>query len=107
MIISHKSPTAAPRINEERAKAIAGGFTWAPKTATFQTRPEDITLVSGRVGKINAKLALGEEVPDFLWRDIDDVNHSFTYQEFLRFAIEMDEWVEAQYIDSWIKKEAL
>lgn len=95
------------RINGERASAIAAGFFWAAKGATFDTDPNSLALITGRVAKIQAKAALGEAMPDFIWRSSDNTDHLFTPTEFLQFAIAMDEWVESKYIESWQKKATL
>ncbi len=106
-LINHKSPTAGRRINEERAKAINAEFFWLSKSATFQTDVNSLALITGRVAKIQAKSVLGEAMPDFTWRAADDIDHLFKPTEFLQFAVAVDDWVEAQYTDSWAKKAAL
>lgn len=107
MIISHSSPTAGRRINAARVKAIAAGFYWEPKGATFDTDPQSLSLVTGRVAKIQAKSVLGEAMPDFLWRASDNTDHLFSATEFLHFAVALDDWVESKYAESWVAKAAL
>lgn len=108
MIINHKSPSAPARINEERDAEIKAGMQWpAGSGIVYQTDPVSISLVTGRVGKILAYQARGETHPDFLWRAMDDTDHLFTPNDFLSFAIALDDFVEIKYIESWQKKAAL
>lgn len=99
MLIKHSSPQRSARVNQVRDQKIAAGFEW--EGATFQTGAADLRNVAGRVGKITAKLALSESVPDFTWRSADNQDVQFTAEGFLRFAIALDEWVEQQYQASW------
>lgn len=83
-----------------RDSQIASGFEWVPG-AVFQTRPKDLTLISGRVTKILALSYFGEVHPDFNWLKEDNMPYLFTPDEFMRFAIAVDEFVEQKYINSW------
>lgn len=83
-----------------RDSQIASGFEWVPG-AVFQTRPKDLTLISGRVTKILALSYFGEVHPDFNWLKEDNTPYLFTPDEFMRFAIAVDEFVEQKYINSW------
>ena len=104
-LINHASPTASARITKERSTVIGGGFEW--NGATYQTDPVSVSLISGRVAKILAKRSLSEELADFIWRSKDEVNHTVTPDDFLRFAISLDYFVEAKYVASWSKKASL
>lgn len=105
MIIKHKSPTAPYRINTERAAEMRSGFLYGVKgNAVFQTDDFSIELIIGRVAKILAMKALGQTHPDFLWRDKNDTDHTFTQDEFLQFFIDLDEYMEGKMVASWAKK---
>ena len=106
-LITHVSPTAGFRINEKRNSDIASGFYWAAKDATFDTDAKSLSLVTGRVAKIQAQNLLSVSAPDFYWRASDNTDHLFTAPEFLEFAVAMDNWVESKYIESWVAKAAL
>lgn len=82
-----------------RSARISTGFSWGG--SVFQTRDKDLTLISGRATKILAKRSLGESLPDFYWRTEDNSVYLFSADEFLRFAIAVDEFVEQKYIESW------
>lgn len=82
-----------------RQDEIEAGFTWGGDE--FQTRAQDLTLIVGRVAKILASKALNETLSNFEWRCADDTFHNFTPEEFLKFAIAADEFVEQKYLDSW------
>lgn len=108
MIINHSSPTAPNRINKERATEMRGGFQYAAKAnAVFQTDDLSTELIIGRVAKILAMKSLGQTHPDFIWRDKNDTDHTFTQDEFLQFFIDLDEYMEGKMIASWIKKAQL
>lgn len=99
MLIRHKSPNRSSRVQTDRADKIAAGFLW--NGILFQTRENDLSLIAGRATKIAAKKALNEPVADFYWRAADNTDHLFTGDEFLRFAVAVDEFVESKYIESW------
>lgn len=105
MQIVHKAPEpiAWQRVKERRTANIASGFEWDGHV--YQTGPDDLRNVSGRVGRITAQQALGDPVPDFTWRTLDNADVLFTAQQFLRFAVALDEWIEQQYQESWKKEE--
>lgn len=108
MIISHKSPTAPKRINEERIQQIRGGFYYAPKDATFQTDDLSTDLVLGQVITLLAIRSLGLPDPtDLEWRDRDDVIHPFTADEFMQFFLALNVFVKGKMIESWQKKAVL
>ena len=86
-------------LKQARSDIIAAGFNW--NGVLFQTGPDDVRNITGRVGKITAKKALGDPVPDFQWRAADNSMHLFAANDFLRFAIAVDEFVESTYIASW------
>tara|TARA_R110001583_G_scaffold34551_1_gene115852 strand:- start:4739 stop:5065 length:327 start_codon:yes stop_codon:yes gene_type:complete len=106
-LISHASPSAGRRINQERQAAIQGGFFWPAKSVAFDTDPASRALITDRVAKILAKTTLGEAMPDFSWRASDNSDHSFSPTEFLQFAVALDDWVESKLIESWQKKASL
>lgn len=105
MQISHSRPAGISlRLKKEiRNTAIADGFDFELRGVvhTFQTDLISRTNVSGRVGKITARKALGLQVEDFTWRNSTNDHISFTANEFLLFGIAMDEFIEQQYQDSW------
>jgi hypothetical protein len=57
--------------------------------------------VTGRAGKVTAKMALGLTVPGFQWRSSNNEMIDVTAIQFFEFAIAMDGFVELQYRDSW------
>ena len=67
----------------------------------FQTDSLARSNVTGRAGKVTAKMALGQAVPDFQWRSEVNTMVDFTAIQFLEFAIAMDEFVESRYQASW------
>lgn len=101
MQINHVTPAeiTSGRKKQSRAAAIAAGFEWQGNV--FQTRSADLSLIAGRATKVAAQKALGELVPDFQWRAQDDTMVTFTGDDFLRFAIAVDEFVEQEYQKSW------
>lgn len=105
-------PLTRARKIDARDKSVEGGIEW--NGVRFQTREKDCLLISGRVGKINALLALGRitltdtsytdrsgQVRPFAWRAEDDSMHLFTAAEFIEFGIAVDELVEDAYQESW------
>ena len=113
MLISHNSPDKSARLKQERDLAISEGFIW--KGVVFQTRSEDLALISGRVAKLNALVTLneaslddtkvtsldGNEIP-LTWRSENNTDVVFSVREYLEFAIAVDEFVESKYRDSWV-----
>ncbi|WP_299202585.1 hypothetical protein [uncultured Amphritea sp.] len=91
------SPTV--RKKAVRDAGISSGFAWGG--STFQTRPQDLTLISGRATKILALKYFNELHPDFYWMTEANTPHLFTPDEFMRFAIAVDEFVEQKFIESW------
>lgn len=106
-VIRHASPTAPSRVNKERVQKMRSGFMWPVKGATFQTDEFSTELIVGRATKILAMKSLGLTHPTFMWRDIDDIDHMFTQDEFLQFFIDMDQFMEGSIIESWSKKAGL
>ncbi len=103
MNISHKSPDQAQRRKCHREAKVDAGFVYSVNGVdhTFQTGLLDRSNVTGRATKVTAKMALGQSVDDFQWRNSVNTMVDFTGAEFLEFAIAMDEFVESQYQDSW------
>ena len=112
MSIKHNSPTKSLRVGELRQTVIAQGLQW--KENRFQTRPQDLPLINGRVSKLNALIALGLATLDdteitasdgtvspLTWRSEANENVKFTVREFLQFAITVDEFIESRYRESW------
>jgi len=103
LIISHNSPERSERKRLHRATKVDAGFSFTINGIEhpFQTDTLARTNVTGRAGKITAKMALGLTVADFQWRNSENLMVDVTAVEFLEFAIAMDEFVESQYQDSW------
>lgn len=103
MHIAHKSPEKSERKKRHREAKVSSGFLYLVNDVEhlFQTDVLSRSNVTGRAGKITAKMALNETVPDFKWRSASNVMVDFTAVEFLQFAIAMDEFVELQYQDVW------
>ncbi len=103
MKIQHRSPAAKARITTSRDSRVSNGFKYSVKGVEyeFQTGLIDRTNVTGRAGKITAKIALAQSVPDFEWRAGSNDMVPFTASEFLEMAIAMDEFVEIQYKTGW------
>ena len=106
MNISHNSPERSKRKREHRSNKVDAGFSFDVNGAPnqFQTDSLARSNVTGRAGKVTAKMALGQPVPDFQWRNEANMMVNFTAIQFLEFAIAMDEFVESQYQDGWYQK---
>ena len=96
-----------------RDQKIQSGFTWGGNT--FQSTAADQALIAGRATKLTTLLTLGRvQLTDnsytdesgatrpLVWRSAANINVLFTVQEFLDFAISMDEWIEDQYKAAWV-----
>lgn len=100
------------RVKQQRAAAIASGFEW--NGSVFQTRSDDLNLISGRAAALNSVVTLGlagldddfyideEGVKQTLeWRSLDDDYVPFTIREFLKFGIAVDGFVKSKFKESW------
>jgi len=85
---------------KERKDNLAQGFTW--NNHVFQTRPEDLQLITGRVLKLLVQNALGVAEEDISWRTLDNQFYVFTPEEFLDFSLKLTEFVESVYVRSWV-----
>ena len=96
-----------------RDQKIQAGFTWNGNT--FQSTEADQALIAGRATKLTTLLTLGRvQLTDnsyadengatraLVWRTAGNVNVQFTVQEFLDFAIAMDEFIEDMYQAAWV-----
>ena len=103
MNISHKSPERSQRKAVFRELKVSAGFIFnvAGLDHSFQTDQLARANVTGRASKVTAKRSLGQVVPDFQWRSTANIMVDFTGEQFLEFAIAMDEFVELQYQDIW------
>ena len=105
MQISHSRPAevSLKLKKQQRIIAIDAGFDYEVDGVihSFQTEPAARSNVTGRAAKRTAKRSLGQPVPDFQWRNTANVMVNFTGEQFLEFAIAMDEFVEQQYQNSW------
>lgn len=95
-----------------RDQKIQAGFTWNGNT--FQSTAADQALIAGRATKLTTLLTLGRvqltdssyidesgDTRPLVWRSLDNINVSFTVQDFLDFAIAMDEFIEDMYQAAW------
>ena len=114
MLLKHETPPAlvSQRKKKSRGLAIDSGMVWAGNT--WQTEDTDRVNVAGRASKLNSLVTLGRAglgdtsyvdsdgvVRPLVWRTLGNDNVSFTVQEFLEFAIAVDEFVENKYFESW------
>ena len=103
MNINHNSPKRSERKRKHRASKVDAGFLFTVNGTEyqFQTDPLARSNVTGRTAKITAQATFKIPVPDFQWRNEANDMVNFTAEQFLEFAIAMDEFVESQYQDSW------
>jgi hypothetical protein len=96
----------------KRKASFEKGFVWSGKS--YQTAEVDRINIEGRAAKLTALLAIGDialtdtaytdssgTTRTLMWRDLDNTESLFTVEQFLRFAIAVDEYIEDKYIESW------
>lgn len=96
-----------------RDQKIQAGFTWNGNV--FQSDTVSQGLIGNRVTKINTLILEGRisltdtsyideegQVRYFFWWDINNNDHLFTAQEFLKFAVKLEEWVGDLYVKAKI-----
>lgn len=92
--------TPSSRIKKNRLEDL-GNFFYLQKEAVFQCRPEDMTLIAGKVLTLTRKQIAGAPLPEVYWRcSLNNMVH-FTGEEFLSFAEAAEQFVEATYMNSW------
>jgi hypothetical protein len=86
-------------VSSYRDQILYSGFNY--NGDLYDSDPQSITNISGTQGFVNA----GGTLPDnFVWRDANNINQSYSNETFTEFYMSSVAWVEAIWTVSWIHK---